>query len=174
MISKKMAQAINDQIAFELYSGYIYLSMAAQAETMGLKGFANWFYIQYQEEHTHAMKFFKYVLDQGETVTLQAIAQPQSEWATPLDMFKETLHHERIVTKRIYDLVDLALEERDHATRSFLNFYVDEQVEEEANANELIGRLELSGKNGEGLFLIDKELATRVFVPVAGVKATPA
>lgn len=161
MISKKMEKAINEQINKELYSAYLYLAMAAQAEQMGLGGFANWFEVQFHEEQEHALKFYKYVNEQGGRVELAAIKQPPLEFKSVLAMFEETLKHERFVTASINSLVDLAIKENDHATRSMLTWFVDEQVEEEANDMEILGKLKMVGGHGPGLLQIDGKLAKR-------------
>jgi len=167
MLSKRMTQALNEQINKEIYSAYLYLSMSAYSTFIGLKGFANWFMVQYQEEMTHAMKIYDYINDQGGQVKLLVIEQPPTEFGSPLEMFEKTLEHEKFVTKRINDLVDLAIKEKDHASNIFLQWFVTEQIEEEANDNEIISKLKLVGKEGNGLFMIDKELAARVFTPPA-------
>ena len=167
MLSEKMMDALNGQINKEIYSAYLYLSMSAYSTFIGLKGFANWFMVQYQEEMTHAMKIYDYINDQGGQVKLLVIEQPPTEFGSPLEMFEKTLEHEKFVTKRINDLVDLAIKEKDHASNIFLQWFVTEQIEEEANDNEIISKLKLVGKEGNGLFMIDKELAARVFTPPA-------
>jgi ferritin len=167
VLSEKMVDALNKQINRELYSAYLYLSMSAYNTFKGLKGFANWFMVQYQEEMTHTMKIYDYVNDQGGQVKLMTVAEPPTEFGSPLEMFEKTLEHEKFVTKCINDLVDLAIERKDHATRIFLQWFVTEQIEEEANDNEIITKLKLVGKEGNGLFMIDKELAARVFVSPA-------
>lgn len=167
MISKKMAEALNEQLNKELFSAYLYLSMSAYSEHIGLKGFANWFYVQYQEEMTHAMKFYKYILDQGEQVRLKAIEQPEQDFDSPLDMFEKTLEHEKFITKSIYELVDLAIQEKDYATHTFLQWFVTEQVEEEASVNEILDQLKMVQNSGNGLFMVDKELGSRTFQPPA-------
>ena len=170
MLSEKMEAALNKQLNNELYSAYLYLSMSAYSTYIGLKGFANWFMVQYQEEMVHAMKFSNYILDQGGQVKLMAIAQPMTEFKSPLDMFEKTLQHEKFITKCINDLVDLTIGEKDHATNIFLQWFVTEQIEEESNDNEIIAKLKLVGEEGPGLFMIDKELATRVFTPPAAAE----
>ena len=165
MLSNKMVKALNKQINNEIYSAYLYLSMSAYSTFKGLKGFANWFMVQYQEEMTHAMKIYDYVNDQGRQVELMTVAQPPTEFGSPLEMFEKTLEHEKFVTRCINDLVNLAVREKDHATNIFLQWFVTEQIEEEANDNEIISKLKLVGNEGNGLFMIDKELATRVFTP---------
>ena len=163
MLSERMMGALNEQINKEIYSAYLYLSMSAHSTFVGLKGFANWFMVQYQEEMLHTMKIYDYINDQGGKVTLKDVAQPPTEFGSPLEMFEKTLEHEKFVTKRINNLVDLAIEEKDHASNIFLQWFVTEQIEEEANDNEIISKLKLVGKDGNGLFMIDRELAARVF-----------
>jgi ferritin len=165
-----MVEALNKQVNREIYSAYLYLSMSAYSTFKGMKGFANWFMVQYQEEMTHAMKIYDYINDQGGQVKLLAVEQPPTEFGSPLEMFEKTLEHEKFVTKCINDLVDLAIKEKDHASNIFLQWFVTEQIEEEANDNEIISKLKLVGKEGNGLFMIDKELATRVFTPPATSK----
>lgn len=165
MISDNMQAAINDQLNFEMYSAYIYLSMSAYYTSINLPGFANWMNVQYQEEMMHAMKFYAFLNDRGGRVLLKTIEGPKTDWAAPLEPFKEALAHERIVTQRINNLVSLAMDERDYATNAFLQWFVTEQVEEESNAEGIIRQLELIGEDRSGLFMMDRELATRVFVP---------
>ncbi|HUU63401.1 MAG TPA: ferritin [Dehalococcoidia bacterium] len=167
MLSKKMEAALNEQLNKEMYSAYLYMSMSAYRTHIGLKGFANWFMVQYQEEMLHAMKFYDYINDQGGQVMLMAIDAPPTEFESPLDMFEKTLKHEQFVTRRINDLVDLAIKEKDDATNIFLQWYVTEQIEEEANDNDIIAKLKLVGKKGDALLMLDKELAARVFTPPA-------
>ena len=167
MLSERMVEALNKQVNREIYSAYLYLSMASYSTFRGLKGFANWFMVQYQEEMTHAMRFYDHVNDQGRQVRLMAVAEPPTEFGSPLEMFEKVLEHEKFVTKCINDLVNLSIEEKDHATKIFLQWFVTEQIEEEANDNDIIAKLKLVGREGNGLFMIDKELATRVFVPPA-------
>ena len=171
MLSERMTEALNKQINNEIYSAYLYLSMSAHSTFVGLKGFANWFMVQYQEEMVHAMKIYDYINAQGGQVKLMAVAQPPTEFGSPLEMFEKTLEHEKFVTKCINDLVDLAIKEKDHASNIFLQWFVTEQIEEEANDNEIISKLKLVGKEGNGLFMIDKELTARVFTPPATSKA---
>lgn len=168
MLSVKMVKSINHQINREHYSAYLYLSMAAYAAAEGLKGFANWFTVQMKEEMFHAEKMFNYVNQQGGRVLLEAIEQPPADFSSIFDLFEKTLEHEKRVTAMIKNLVKLAREEDDYATESFLQWYVTEQVEEEANPAELIQKLKYIGKDGRGLLMIDKDLAARVFtVPTA-------
>ena len=164
MLSDKMVNALNEQVNKEMYSAYLYMAMSAHAEDIGLSGFANWFMVQYKEEMSHAMKIYHYLLEQSARVALKAIDEPPAEFESPLDMFEKTLAHERIVTQSINQLVNLAIDEKDHATQIFLQWFVTEQVEEEANDNEIIGKLKLIQGNPGGLFMLDKDLASRVFV----------
>ncbi|WP_129128282.1 ferritin [Geomonas oryzae] len=165
MLTEKLCQALNNQLNNELYSAYLYLSMSSYAGSIGLKGSANWFMVQYQEEMVHAMKFYNYINSRGEHVNLQAIAAPPAEFKSLLDMFEQTLKHELSITASINDLTDLALAEKDHATNIFLQWFVTEQIEEEENDRDIIGKLKLIGDNGQGLLMLDNELAARVFVP---------
>lgn len=167
MISKKLEKAINEQINKEMFSEYLYLSVAAYFESQNLDGFANWFHVQTQEEHFHAMKFFRYLLDRGGEIELDKIEKPEKDFKNPLYAFQEGLKHEQFITKSIGELMDLAIQENDHSLKSFLQWYVDEQVEEEANAEKLIAKLKLINNDGNGLLSLDKELLTRVFVPPA-------
>ena len=165
MLSKKMEKALNEQINKEMYSAFLYMSMSAQSTNIGLPGFANWFMVQYNEEMEHAMKIYDYVNNQGGKVKLMAIDEPLSDFKDPMDMFKRTLKHEQFVTKCINELVNLSIKEKDHATQIFLQWFVTEQIEEEGNDNDIISKLELAGTKGNGLFMVDKELSTRVYNP---------
>ena len=167
MISDKMTEALNDQINKELYSSYLYLSMSSYAAHIGLPGVANWFYVQAQEELSHVERFYAYINSQGQRVILGAIEKPESDFTSALAMFEAALEHEQFVTGRVNDLVNLAVEERDHASQIFLQWFVTEQVEEEENASDIIAKLRLAGDQGGGLFMIDKELASRVLTPPA-------
>ena len=169
MLSKEMAVSLNEQINKEMYSAYLYMSMSAHSSYIGLNGFANWFMVQYHEEMAHAMKIYDYLDDQGVKVDIMAIEKPLNDFGSPLDMFEKTLQHEKFITRSINELVDLAIAEKDHATNIFLQWYVTEQIEEEKNDNEIISKLKLAG-DGNGLFMIDKELGARVFVPPASNK----
>ena len=165
MIGKKMEKALNGQLNAEMYSAYLYLSMAAYFESIDLPGFANWMRVQFQEEQFHAMKLFNYLLERGGKVTLDAIEAPPTEWDGPLNVIEETLKHEQKVTGLINDLVYLARGERDNAAEIFLQWFVHEQVEEEDNVGTLLGQLKLVKDNPHALFMIDRELAQRVFTP---------
>ena len=167
MLSKKLEDAINAQINAEFWSAFLYLSMSADFASKGLPGFANWMEIQFKEEQDHAMKFLNYILSRGGKVELKPIAKVDKTWKTPLAAFKSTLEHELVVTKLINDLYALATEEKDYATQSMLKWFIDEQVEEEENAQALIDTLTLLDGNGYGIYQLDKELATRVYTPIA-------
>lgn len=164
MLKEKMLNALNEQINAEQYSAFLYLSMSAWFEDKGLSGFANWMYIQYQEELTHANKLFNYVVDRSEKPVLKAIDQMPVEWEGVIEVIEATLKHEQHVTALIHNLVDVAVEEKDHATQSFLQWFVDEQVEEEANVTEILDSLKLINGQGNGIFMLDRELRNRKFV----------
>jgi ferritin len=167
MLKDKMQQALNEQINAELYSSYMYLAMSAYFEAQSLKGFANWMRIQAQEELLHVAKFFDFISDRGGRAVLAAVAAPPKDWDHPLAAFEATYKHECEVSERINKLVDVARELSDHATHNFLQWFVAEQVEEEASVDQVVQQLRLVGKDSQGLFLIDRELATRVFTPPA-------
>ena len=162
MISKKMESAINNQINAEFYSSYLYLSMSSYLQSINLKGFANWMRIQAQEELYHAMKFYDYVNERGGKVLVKQIEKPPTEWDSPLAVFEYTYKHEQKVTSLINNLVDLAISEKDHASNSFLQWYINEQVEEESNADELVRKLKMMADTVNGLFIIDQELTKRI------------
>ena len=161
MISPTIQNAINDQIKHEFFSSYLYLSMSAYFETLSLPGFASWMRVQSQEEHQHAMKFFDFLNDRGGSVELQALDQPPSEFQSPLDVFEQSLAHERKVTALIHRLYELALKESDYATQTLLQWFITEQVEEEKNATLLIDQLTMVGDNRAALLMMDVELAKR-------------
>ncbi|MBP3316985.1 MAG: ferritin [Alistipes sp.] len=163
MLSVKMQDALNAQINAEMWSAYLYLSMSMAAADKGLKGMANWFAVQFKEEQDHAQIIINYILSRGGRVKLAAIDAVETEWDSPIDMFEQTLTHERKVTSMIHNLYNLAVEERDHATSNMLNWFVDEQVEEEDSAREIIDQLRLIECNKLGLYMIDKEMATRTY-----------
>jgi len=167
MLNKKMNNALNEQINAEFYSAYLYLSMEAYFESVNLSGFAKWMRAQVQEESMHAMKLYDFVNEQGGRVLLKAIERPATEWSSPLAAFEAVYAHEQKVTGLINDLVNLAVEEKDHATNSFLQWFVNEQVEEEASADAVVQQLKMVKDSAEGKLMIDKELGQRVFVPPA-------
>ncbi len=160
MISSTMAQHLNAQLNRELYSAYFYLGLAAQSESMNLKGTAAWFFARHTEEQGHALRLYRYLLDQGVAVELKPIPAPEPSERRVLPMFERTLEHERNVTAAINELIEYALVERDHATQIFLHWFVTEQIEEEATINDILGRLHLFGDQGQGLLMIDTELGT--------------
>ncbi|MGD9994125.1 MAG: ferritin [Salinivirgaceae bacterium] len=164
MLTKKMETELNKQLNAEYWSAYLYLSMSAYCAEIGLAGAANWMRIQYQEEISHALKFFDYIIDRGGVVELMPIAEVPRKWDNIITIFEETLKHEQKVTALINNLMDVAIDERDHAAKSFLQWYVDEQVEEEDNVRTILDQLKLVGGAGNGLFMIDKDLSQRVFV----------
>ena len=167
MVKKKIEAALNKQLNAELYSSYLYLSMSAYFQSINLPGFANWMRVQTQEELVHAMKFYDFINERGGRVTLQKIDSPPTKWASPLNAFESAYKHEQKVTGLINDLVNLAVGEKDHATNIFLQWFVTEQVEEEASADEVVQKLKLVGKDSGGLFMLDGEMGQRVFTPPA-------
>ncbi len=162
MLTKKIEDALNEQMNREMYSAYLYMAMSAHAANRGLKGFANWFMVQYHEEMFHAMKFYEYINLQGGKAVLKQLKQPPATFKSPLEMFTKTLEHEQYITKSINDLMELAIAEKDHASRIFLQWYVTEQVEEESNDNEIIGQLKIIRDDANGLMMLDRELSARV------------
>jgi len=160
-LSKKMETAINKQINEEFYSAYLYLSMASYFEAMNLKGFANWMKVQYQEEVSHGMKLFDYALERGGSVALKEIGKPPSTWESPLAAFEASYEHEKTISSLIDDLYHLAVSEKDTATQIMLQWFVTEQVEEEASVSEIVEKLKLVGEKGNALLLVDKELGKR-------------
>ena len=163
MLKKKMLKALNNQINAEMYSSYLYLSMESYFQSLSLGGFASWMRSQVQEELYHGMKFYDYVNERGGKVTLEAIAKPDASWKSPLAAFEHILEHEQMVTSLINNLMDLAATEQDHATRIFLQWFVSEQVEEEASVGEVVDKLRLIKNNSSGLFFLDAELGKRTF-----------
>ncbi len=166
MISKKMETAINEQINAELYSAYLYLAMSAWCENQNLKGFANWLRVQYKEETDHALKFHDYVLSRGGNIVLKKIDAPVMKWKNIIEIFEKVLTHEQHVTSLINNLVHLSETEKDYATHTMLQWYVNEQVEEEANATDILQQLKLFEGKGASLFMMDRELKQRVYVPL--------
>ena len=161
MISKKLEDAFNDQINAELYSAYLYLSMSAYFESVDMRGMARWMHVQSGEETSHAMKFADYIVERGGRVRYKAIESPAAEWASPLEAFKNAYEHERYVSRRINDLMDLAVTEKDYASQVFLQWFVSEQVEEEAHADEIVRKLEMMGEARHVVYMLDKELGKR-------------
>ncbi len=163
MLSTKLHAAINDQINAELWSAYLYLSMSLDAEAKGLKGVANWFYVQWLEEQDHARILMNYLNSRDAKVELKPIEAVQTEWGSVLEMFQKTLEHEKVVTSLINNLAAIAAEDRDFASSNMLVWFINEQVEEEENAREMIFAVESVDGNKYGMYQLDKELATRAY-----------
>jgi len=161
MISKTMEAELNGQVTKEIYSAFLYMSMSIQSESLGLKGFANWFMVQYHEEMSHAMKIYDHIQSRSGRVVLEAIDKPPHEFDSALDMFRKTLKHEQFVTQCFNNLMDIAIAEKDHASQIFLQWFITEQVEEEENDNDMIAQLELAGDNPQALMMLDRELTGR-------------
>ncbi len=168
MIKDTVLKAFNEQINAEIHSAYLYLSMCAWFESKGLSGFANWMKVQYQEELTHAMKFFDYIHERNGRVILDPIAAVPSDFEGVIDVFEKTLAHEQKVTSLINRLVDVSVAAGDHASQSFLKWFIDEQVEEEANVQAILDDLNLISGQGNGIFMMNRELAARSFVDTTG------
>jgi ferritin len=164
MIKENIEKLINDQINFEIYSAYIYRAMGAYCDSIDLSGFASWFKVQAKEEEVHGEKFYNYVVERGGRPFFTEIPAPQKDWDSLISTFEDAYKHEQIVTERINKIMTLSLNETDHATCSFLNWFVDEQVEEESTFDSIIKQLKLIDGSGHGLFMMDKEMKTRAFV----------
>jgi ferritin len=172
MIKKAVEEALNEQINAEFQSAYLYLSMSAYFQAAGLAGYANWMRVQYQEELAHATRFFDYVNERGGRVQLSPIKDVQVDFSGVINVFEETLVHEQMVTGLINRLMDISIQESDHATKSFLQWFVDEQVEEESNVEQILNNIKLIKGEGQGLLMMDREMKTRAFVdPFAASKA---
>ena len=163
-LNKNVEAILNNQINKEFWSAYFYLSMSNYLNANGMSGFANWMKVQFEEETSHAMKMMDFVNERGGRVILEPISEVPSEWEGVLNIYEETLRHEETVTGLINECVNVAIEEKDHATVNFLQWFVDEQVEEEAGVSEIIDQLKMIGCQGNGLYMIDKEFKSRVFV----------
>ncbi|MEI6756756.1 MAG: ferritin [Chlorobium sp.] len=161
MLSKALQKAFNDQLNAEFSSAYLYLSMAAYAESQNLPGFANWLKLQNREESGHAMKLYKFINDRGSRVELQEIEAPPLEFKSPTALFEEVLKHERKITVLINKLYEAALEEKDYASQTFLHWFIEEQVEEEAAASAILETLKMAGEKGHALIMMDRQLARR-------------
>ena len=170
MLSDRMQKAFNDQINAEFYSAFLYLSMSAYFEDAGMEGCASWMRVQYLEEQSHAMKMLDYVCERGGRALLGAIDAPPTEWKSAEDVFVVTFEHEKKVSGLINSLMSVARDENDYASESFLRWFVDEQVEEEASAEAVVNKMRLVGGAGHGLFVLDRELGQRTFTPPAGEK----
>lgn len=164
MLSKKMQEELNKQINAEFWSAYLYLSMSAHFEGKNLPGFASWMRVQYQEEMTHGMKIFDYIIERGGKVDLRSIKEVKTSWKDEIEVFEETFQHEQLVSGLINDLVNVAIEEKDHATNNMLQWFVAEQVEEEANADEILQQLIMLDGSKHGLLMLDRELKQRMFI----------
>ncbi len=162
MIAKKIQDALNTQLNAEFYSSYFYLSMSAYFESNDLQGFSRWFRVQANEEYAHAMKIFNYIYQIGGEVKLMKIDGPKTDWDSFLEVFQDTFEHEQKITKSINELLDLAIIEKDHATVNFLQWFVSEQVEEEATAQQNVKKMKMIGDSKSGLFMLDRELVNRV------------
>lgn len=172
MLSEKLQAAINDQINAELWSAYLYLAMSLDAEAKGYKGVANWFYVQWLEEQDHARIFMNYLNSRDCKVELQPIAEVRTEWTSVLEMFQETLRHEKIVTARINNLAAIAAEDKDFASSNMLVWFINEQVEEEESARDMIFATEAVDGNKYGMYQLDKELATRTYTQASPLATT--
>lgn len=171
MLGQKLQKALNEQIAKEFYSSYLYLAMAAYFESKNLRGFAKWMRVQAMEESCHAMIIYNYVLERGGQVSLAPLDGAAAEFSSPLEVFEKAFQHEQMITASINSLTELAIQEKDHASRNLLNWFVDEQVEEEANASEIVEKLKLGGANDAALLFLDGTMGARVFtlpVPLQG------
>jgi len=160
-LSQRLEKALNDQMQREFHAAYLYLGMAAHCSAEHLVGFAHWLELQAREELGHAMRFYRYLDDRGAKIRLQAIDQPPDDFKSPLDVMERALAHEQRVTQEIHKIYGMAVEERDYATQTFLNWFVNEQVEEERAATQVVERLKIAGDDSSALLLIDKELGAR-------------
>lgn len=171
MLSEKLLELINKQINYEFFSEHVYIAMAAYCADQDLDGFANFFKVQAEEERFHAMKLFDYVIEMNARVKIKANPEPRNDYDSILEVFKSALEHEKSNTRNIYGIADAATDERNHATMSFLKWFIDEQVEEEALMNSLIKKLERIGNDSAALYMLDTELASRTFTPPADSQA---
>ena len=172
MLSEKLHNAINAQINAELWSAYLYLAMSLDAEAKGYKGVANWFYVQFQEEQAHARIFMNYLNSRDAKVTLLPIEEVPATWDSVLAMYKQTLEHEKKVTSLINNLAYIANEDRDFASINRLNWFIDEQVEEEESAREMIATVETVEDNKYGMYMLDKDLAARTYTQASPLAAS--
>ena len=164
-MKENIEKALNKQMNFEFYSSYTYMAMAAYFDSTGMAGMSSWMQLQAQEEWGHGMKFYNYINERGGRVKLEQIDEPAFEYGSVLEVFEETLAHEKLVTSKINDLYALAVDEKDFATQNFLNWFVEEQVEEEDSVNTIIDKLKLIGKSNAALFMMDKDLGSRASAP---------
>lgn len=161
MIKENIEKSINDQINAELYSAYLYLSMAADFADKGYEGMEQWMRAQAREEKEHAMRFFDYLQERGGRVKLEAIEKPKEKWESPLEAFEEALEHEKYVTERINEMADLAEKEKDRATLNMLQWFIDEQVEEEDSTENIVNKLKMVEESPSGLMMLDSKLGER-------------
>ena len=161
MIKEKILKILNKQINEEFYSSYLYLSMSNYFSLVNLNGFAKWMRVQSQEEYAHAMKIYDYILQRDGKVTLSKIETPKAVWKSPLEIFQETLEHEKYISTCVDNIVNLAIQEKDHATTQFFQWFVSEQVEEEANTINIVEKMKMVGDNKNGIFMLDRELGQR-------------
>ncbi len=166
MINENMLKALNEQVNKELFSSYLYLSMSAYAESIGLKGFANWLKVQAQEELDHAMKLYNYIIERGGKIELEEIKKPKNNWNSITEVVSEAYEHEQFITNSINELMNLATSEKDYATINMLQWFVNEQVEEEASFLEILDNLNLIGDEKRGLFMLDREMGQRTYTPL--------
>lgn len=171
MLSEKLTNLLNKQINYEFYSEKVYLALSAYCYDLDLDGFGNFFRVQAEEERFHAMKLFDYVIEMNERVTIQSSPEPLNEYSSMLEAFKTALEHEKSNTRNIYNIADAATDEREHATLSFIKWFIDEQVEEESLFNSLIKKLERISNDSAALYILDKELSARIFSPLTGANA---
>ena len=165
MLNKKLELELNKQLNAELDAAYLYLSMSAYLASNNLSGFSNWMKVQFEEEQFHALKLFNYIIERGGNVTLTAIDTPKNKWKDIVDVFEDVLAHEEKITSLINNLVDVAMHEKDHATVNMLQWYVAEQVEEEAGVSDILDQLKLIDGKGAGMFMLDREMKQRIFTP---------
>ncbi len=163
-MNPKVEKSLNDQMNFELYSSYIYMSMASYFRSLNLNGFAHWMEIQVREELAHSLKLYNYLTERGGKAVFEAIAKPPHEWDSPAEVFKHSHEHEQIVTSRMHEIVELALKEKDHTTNAHIQWYLNEQVEEEATVLGIYQQLKFADNSPQALLMFDRELAQRVFV----------
>lgn len=167
MLSENLLKELNLQLKYEFYSSHLYLAFAGLSYDLELDGFANFFTVQAEEERAHAMKFFHFIQEMDGKIDLHELEKPEVDFSDILSVMEASLEHEKFVTSRIYKLMDIAIDEREHATRSFLQWFIDEQVEEEASFKTIIAKLKRVGDNNNLLYNIDNEMAQRVFTPIA-------
>jgi len=172
MINEKLLKVMNEQIKYELESYYLYLSMAAYFHSISLDGMAHWMRAQAHEEMIHAMKFFDHILDRGGKITLLDLKQGKTDWKSILEAWQDTLEHEQFITQKINDLTTIARNEKDYASEPILAFFTGEQIEEEATASRILDQVSMVAENKSGIFLLDRELGTRVFPPGSPLDAS--